>query len=170
MVGGQRLISWLHPYSTSNVALNTRTCAHVPLMGHPNWAGCDTRRGGHQAGRPPPLPRVGVSGGGRPMSSSSGKPRESLPGGCRRYPHGELAGVSRRGGRRSLVEVNKRGGALLRFLLQEGDELGDGCHDCCACTWKTRPGWVCWEIDREEETDQLIGNSTLRAMLLIGLH
>jgi hypothetical protein len=42
MAGGQRLISWLHPYSTSNVALNTRTCAHGPLMGHPNWAGCDT--------------------------------------------------------------------------------------------------------------------------------
>jgi hypothetical protein len=41
MAGGQRLISWLHPYSTSNVALNTRTCAHGPLMGHPNWAGCD---------------------------------------------------------------------------------------------------------------------------------
>jgi hypothetical protein len=35
------LISWLHPCSTSNVALNTRTCAHGPLMGHPNWAGCD---------------------------------------------------------------------------------------------------------------------------------
>jgi hypothetical protein len=41
MVGGKRLISWLHPCSTSNVALNTRTCAHGPLMGHPNWAGCD---------------------------------------------------------------------------------------------------------------------------------
>jgi hypothetical protein len=41
MAGGQRLISWLHPCSTSNVALNTRTCAHGPLMGHPNWAGCD---------------------------------------------------------------------------------------------------------------------------------
>jgi hypothetical protein len=81
MVGGQRLISWLHPYSTSNVALNTRTCAHVPLMGHPNWAGCDTRRGGHQAGRPPPLLRVRVSEGGRPTPSSPGKPRESWPGG-----------------------------------------------------------------------------------------
>jgi hypothetical protein len=41
MAGGQRLISWLHPCSTSNVALNTRTCAHGPLMGHPNWASCD---------------------------------------------------------------------------------------------------------------------------------
>jgi hypothetical protein len=41
MAGGQRLISWLHPCSTSNVALNTRTCAHGPLMGHPNWDGCD---------------------------------------------------------------------------------------------------------------------------------
>jgi hypothetical protein len=41
MAGGQRLISWLHPCSISNVALNTRTCAHGPLMGHPNWAGCD---------------------------------------------------------------------------------------------------------------------------------
>jgi hypothetical protein len=30
MTGGQRLISWLHPCSTSNVALNTRTCAHGP--------------------------------------------------------------------------------------------------------------------------------------------
>jgi hypothetical protein len=42
MAGGQRLISCLHPCSTSNVALNTRTSAHGPLMGHPNWAGCDT--------------------------------------------------------------------------------------------------------------------------------
>jgi hypothetical protein len=42
MAGGQRLISWLHPCSTSNVALNMRTCTHGPLMGHPNWAGCDT--------------------------------------------------------------------------------------------------------------------------------
>jgi hypothetical protein len=33
MAGGQRLISWLHPYSTS--------CAHGPLIGHPNWVGCD---------------------------------------------------------------------------------------------------------------------------------
>jgi hypothetical protein len=41
MAGGQSLISWLHPWSISNVALNTRTCAHGPLMGHPNWAGCD---------------------------------------------------------------------------------------------------------------------------------
>jgi hypothetical protein len=41
MAGGQRLVSWLHPCSTSNVARNTRTCAHGPLMGHPNWAGCD---------------------------------------------------------------------------------------------------------------------------------
>jgi hypothetical protein len=41
MAGGQRLISWLHPCSTSNVALNTRTSAHGPLMGHPNWARCD---------------------------------------------------------------------------------------------------------------------------------
>jgi hypothetical protein len=39
MAGGQKLISWLHPCSTSNVALNTRTCAHGPLMGHPNWLG-----------------------------------------------------------------------------------------------------------------------------------
>jgi hypothetical protein len=30
MTGGQRLISWLHPCSTSNVALNTHTCAHGP--------------------------------------------------------------------------------------------------------------------------------------------
>jgi hypothetical protein len=42
MAGGQRLISWFHPCSNSNVALNTRTCAHGPLMGHPNWAGSDT--------------------------------------------------------------------------------------------------------------------------------
>jgi hypothetical protein len=48
MAGGQRLISWLHLCSTSNVALNTRTYAHGPLMGHPNWAGCDNRVG--QAG------------------------------------------------------------------------------------------------------------------------
>jgi hypothetical protein len=41
MASGQRLISWLHPCSTSNVALNTRTCAYGPLMGHPNWVGCD---------------------------------------------------------------------------------------------------------------------------------
>jgi hypothetical protein len=41
MAGGQRLISWLHPCSTSNVALNTRTSAHGPLMGHSIWAGCD---------------------------------------------------------------------------------------------------------------------------------
>jgi hypothetical protein len=41
MAGGQRLISWLHPCSTSNVALNTRTSAHGPLMGHPVWVGCD---------------------------------------------------------------------------------------------------------------------------------
>jgi hypothetical protein len=39
--GEQRLISWLHPCSASNVALNTRTCAHGPLMGYPNWVGCD---------------------------------------------------------------------------------------------------------------------------------
>jgi hypothetical protein len=37
MAGGQRLISWLHPCSTSNVALNTRTCTHGPLMGN-SWA------------------------------------------------------------------------------------------------------------------------------------
>jgi hypothetical protein len=43
MASGQRLISWLHPCSTSNVALNTRTCAHGPLMGHPNWVGCDNQ-------------------------------------------------------------------------------------------------------------------------------
>jgi hypothetical protein len=41
MAGGQRLISWIHPFSTSNVALNMRTCAYGPLMGHQNWAGCD---------------------------------------------------------------------------------------------------------------------------------
>ena len=41
MAGGQRIISWFHPCSTSNVALNTHTCAHGPLMGHPNRAGCD---------------------------------------------------------------------------------------------------------------------------------
>jgi hypothetical protein len=41
MAGGQRLISWHHPCSTSNVALNTRTSAHGPLMGHPNWVGSD---------------------------------------------------------------------------------------------------------------------------------
>jgi hypothetical protein len=41
MAGGQRLISWLDPCSTSNVALNTGTSARGPLMGHPNWAGCD---------------------------------------------------------------------------------------------------------------------------------
>jgi hypothetical protein len=34
MAGGQRLISWFHPCSTSNVALNTRTNTHGPLMGH----------------------------------------------------------------------------------------------------------------------------------------
>jgi hypothetical protein len=44
MASGQRLISWLHPCSTSNVALNMRTCAHGPLMGHPNWVGCDRIR------------------------------------------------------------------------------------------------------------------------------
>jgi hypothetical protein len=47
MAGGKRLISWLHPCSTSNVALNTRTSSHGPLMSHPNWAGCDIH--------PPPL-------------------------------------------------------------------------------------------------------------------
>jgi hypothetical protein len=41
MAGGKMLISGLHPFSTSNVAVNTRTCAHGPLMGHPNWVGCD---------------------------------------------------------------------------------------------------------------------------------
>jgi hypothetical protein len=41
MAGGQRLISWLHPCSTSFVELNMCTCAHGPLMGHPNWVGCD---------------------------------------------------------------------------------------------------------------------------------
>jgi hypothetical protein len=41
MAGRQRLIRWLHTCSTSNVALNTHTCAHGPLMGHPNWVGCD---------------------------------------------------------------------------------------------------------------------------------
>jgi hypothetical protein len=44
MAGGQRLISWLQPCSTSNVALNTCTSAHGQLMGHPNWAGCDSPR------------------------------------------------------------------------------------------------------------------------------
>jgi hypothetical protein len=43
MAGGQRLISWLHPCSTGNVVLNMRSCAHGPLMGHPNWVGCDRR-------------------------------------------------------------------------------------------------------------------------------
>jgi hypothetical protein len=33
MAGGQSLISWLHPYSTSNVGLNTRTCAHELTLG-----------------------------------------------------------------------------------------------------------------------------------------
>jgi hypothetical protein len=42
MAGGQRLVSWLHPCSTSNVALNMCTCAHGPLMGHPDWVGCDS--------------------------------------------------------------------------------------------------------------------------------
>jgi hypothetical protein len=41
MAGGQSLISWLHPCSTGNVLLNMRNCAHGPLMGHPNWTGCD---------------------------------------------------------------------------------------------------------------------------------
>jgi hypothetical protein len=41
MAGGQRLIIWLHPCSTGNVVLNMHNCAHGPLMGHPNWAGCD---------------------------------------------------------------------------------------------------------------------------------
>jgi hypothetical protein len=41
MAGGQEFISWLYPCSTSNVALNTRTYAPGPLMGHPNWVGCD---------------------------------------------------------------------------------------------------------------------------------
>jgi hypothetical protein len=41
MTGEQRLISWIHPCSTSNVTLNMRISAHRRLMGHPNWAGCD---------------------------------------------------------------------------------------------------------------------------------
>jgi hypothetical protein len=41
MASGQRLISLLHPFSTSNVTLNTRTCAHGPLVFHPNGTGCD---------------------------------------------------------------------------------------------------------------------------------
>jgi hypothetical protein len=41
MANRKRLISWFHPCSTSNVALNTRTCTHGPLRGHPNWAGYD---------------------------------------------------------------------------------------------------------------------------------
>jgi hypothetical protein len=41
MAGGQSLISWLHPCSTGNVALNMCTCAHGPLMGHPIGARCD---------------------------------------------------------------------------------------------------------------------------------
>jgi hypothetical protein len=53
MAGGQRLISWLNPCSTSNVALNTRTSAHGPLMGHPNWAGCDI----HPPPQTTPCPR-----------------------------------------------------------------------------------------------------------------
>jgi hypothetical protein len=44
MPGGQRLISWLHPCSTRNLALNTRTYAHGPLMGHPNRVGCDVKQ------------------------------------------------------------------------------------------------------------------------------
>jgi hypothetical protein len=34
MADGQRLISWPHPCSTSNVALNTRISAHGSLMSH----------------------------------------------------------------------------------------------------------------------------------------
>jgi hypothetical protein len=41
MAVGQRLISWLYPCSTNNVALNARTYPHGPHMGHPNWARCD---------------------------------------------------------------------------------------------------------------------------------
>jgi hypothetical protein len=44
MAGEQRLISWLHRCSTSNVALNMHTCAHESLMGHPNWIGCDIHK------------------------------------------------------------------------------------------------------------------------------
>jgi hypothetical protein len=65
MAGGKRLISWLHPCSTSNVALNTRTCAHGPLMGHQNWAGCDIHP-------PPPLKEPDVLVG--PTHPSSDDP------------------------------------------------------------------------------------------------
>jgi hypothetical protein len=41
---------WLHPCSTSNVALNTHTCAHGQLMGHPNWVWFDIK--------PPPPQRT----------------------------------------------------------------------------------------------------------------
>jgi hypothetical protein len=64
MVGEQRLISWLHPCSTINVALNMRTCAHGPLVGHPNWAGCDIH--------PPPLKEPDVLVG--PTHPSSADP------------------------------------------------------------------------------------------------
>jgi hypothetical protein len=53
MAGGKRLISWLHPCSTSNVALYTGTCAHGPLMGHPNWVVCEI---------PPPPPKPALMG------------------------------------------------------------------------------------------------------------
>ena len=43
MAGGQRLISWLHPYSTSKVVLNMCTQHSWATTGpHPNWAGCHT--------------------------------------------------------------------------------------------------------------------------------
>jgi hypothetical protein len=74
MAGGQRLISWLNPCSTSNVALNTRTSAHGPLMGHPNWAGCDIH--------PPPS--------NNPMSSSVQLTRQVPTHTPCRVPHSRL--------------------------------------------------------------------------------
>ena len=43
MAGGQRLISWIHPCSTSKVVLNMCTQHSWATTGpHPNWAGCHT--------------------------------------------------------------------------------------------------------------------------------
>jgi hypothetical protein len=50
MDGGQRVISWFRRCSINNVALNMRTCAHGPLIGHPNWVGCDRDEGGERGG------------------------------------------------------------------------------------------------------------------------
>jgi hypothetical protein len=60
MAGGQRLISWLHPCSISNVTLITRTCAHGPLVGHPNWVGCDIHPPPPQRSRRPRLSNLPV--------------------------------------------------------------------------------------------------------------